>query len=138
MLEGGATLPFLDLPLPFHCPSLHFHCLFTAFQVCYVEMGSETRLTQLHGRAAVDLGVHHRNSWKLTNERSDTGASPSNHTANPPATPATDAWLARLSREPHLARLCPPPAGSCGRLTSHRAAAKGAAPPLSLYQSFQQ
>eukprot|EP01052_Picozoa_sp_SAG31_P034173 SAG31_NODE_3955_length_3720_cov_1.847556_1_plen_98_part_00 len=41
--------------------------------VCYIEIGSETRLTQLHGRAATELGVHHRNSWKLTNQQSNTG-----------------------------------------------------------------
>ena len=41
--------------------------------VCFIEMGSESRLTQLHGRAATELKVHHRDAWKLTNKHSDTG-----------------------------------------------------------------
>lgn len=35
--------------------------------VCYIDVGSESRLTQLHGRASVDLRVHHKDSWFLTN-----------------------------------------------------------------------
>jgi hypothetical protein len=44
----------------------HTHC---ARCVCYVDLGSESWLTQLHGRASMDLRVHHKDSWLLSNSQ---------------------------------------------------------------------